>query len=66
MRNTFGGEGDVADLLQLFAQMEMDDASVCGFKITGDRTRRQIHHVGCYWPARMGAECAHGGSQRAL
>jgi len=25
MRNTFGGEGDVADLLQLFAQMEMDD-----------------------------------------
>jgi len=25
MRNTFGGEGDVADLLQLFAQMEMDE-----------------------------------------
>jgi len=25
MRNTFGGEGDVADMLQLFAQMEMDE-----------------------------------------
>jgi len=25
MRNTFGGEGDVVDLLQLFAQMEMDE-----------------------------------------
>jgi len=25
MRKTFGGEGDVADLLQLFAQMEMDE-----------------------------------------
>ena len=25
MRNTFGGEGDVANLLQLFAQMEMDE-----------------------------------------
>jgi len=25
MRSTFGGEGDVADLLQLSAQMEMDD-----------------------------------------
>jgi len=25
MRNTFGGEGDVDDLMQLFAQMEMDE-----------------------------------------
>jgi len=25
MRNTFGGKGDVADLLQFFAQMEMDE-----------------------------------------
>jgi len=25
MRNTFSGEGDVAELLQLFAQMEMDE-----------------------------------------
>jgi len=63
MSNIFDGEGDAADLLQLSAQMEMNEITC--IRIAGDRTTRQNHHMGCYWSARVGSECAQGQPQRA-
>jgi len=36
-----------------------------GCKITEDRTRRQKHQMGCFRRARVGRQCALGGSRRA-
>ena len=63
MADVFGAEGDVAGLLQFFAQLQVDRIRcirqvAASLQTLTRAARRQTHRMGSHWKERVGPEQA--------